>query len=368
MTQNSSRPVVVVTGSSGLIGHRTTLNFERKYTVVGLDIAAPQPDDSEIEWIKCDFTKDKSVGAALSEVRERFGSELASVIHLAAYYDFAGEPSPLYDELTVEGTRRLLSGLREFDRVEQFVFSSSLLVMKPCDPGKKLTEESPTQAEWEYPQSKLDAEEVIRQEHEAIPTVILRLAGAYDEAGHSPPITQNIRRIAETQLESYLFPGDADRGQAFVHLDDIVTCLERVVDKRKQLGGDTMLLIAEDECLSYESLQDKIGELIHGEEDWPTIRIPKIVAKAGAWAKEQLADSVDEKPFIKPWMVDLADAHYPVDNSRAQEVLGWRPEHRLSTILPAMIAGLKQNPRKWYQANELPLPDEKTLEQISAKR
>jgi hypothetical protein len=46
--------------------------------------------------------------------------------------------------------------------------------------------------------------------------------------------------------------------------------------------------------MSYAELQDCIGELVHGE-GWPTIRILKIVAKAGAWAQEKL---LGEETFI----------------------------------------------------------------------
>jgi hypothetical protein len=44
-----------------------------------------------------------------------------------------------------------------------------------------------------------------------------------------------------------------------------------------------VFLLAEPDVMSYEELQDQLGRLIHGRE-WPTIRIPKPVDKAGAWA------------------------------------------------------------------------------------
>src|SRR5690606_40589583 len=134
----------------------------------------------------------------LDHVRYRYGSQLASVIHLADYYDFSGEPSPLYDELTVEGSRRLLRELRDQDfQVEQFVFSSSLLGMQPEEEEGRLTESSPTEAEWAYPQSKLRAEQVIQEERGPIPAVILRIAGVYDDQCHSLPVSQQIARIYE---------------------------------------------------------------------------------------------------------------------------------------------------------------------------
>jgi nucleoside-diphosphate-sugar epimerase len=288
-------------------------------------------------------------------VESQHGREIASVAHLAAYYDFSGEPSPLYDELTVEGTRRLLRGLQDF-RVEQFIFSSSLLVMEPAEEGEKVTETSPVEGTWDYPRSKIEAEQVIRDTRGSIPAVILRLAGVYDEDCHSVPISQQIGRIHQKQFESYFFPGDADHGQAFVHLDDLVDAFVKTIERRGQLGDFEVLLIAEPDVMSYEELQDRIGELLHGRE-WPTIRIPKAVAKAGAWVKDKLA-SEDEPTFIKPWMVDLADQHYPVAIDRARGKLGWEPRRRLRSTIDEMVSRLKADPQRWYRENNLPPPDE----------
>jgi nucleoside-diphosphate-sugar epimerase len=325
--------------------------------VVGLDVKRPQKETAGADWIECDVTEDESVIRSLVAVRERYSDSVASVIHLAAYYDFSGEPSPLYRTLTVEGTRRLLRALQPF-KVEQFVFSSTLLVMKPVEEDELITERSEiesAQETWDYPRSKIEAERVIRQEHGAIPTAILRIAGVYDDNCHSIPIAQQISRIYEKRLESYFFPGDASHGQPFVHLNDLVDCFRKVVELRRELEAHEVLLIAEPDVMSYAELQDQIGELIHRQE-WPTIRIPKVVAKAGAWMQEKVAG--EEESFIKPWMVDLADAHYPVEIARARQILGWQPKHRLRDTLSRMIGDLKTDPRNWYQENKLLWPED----------
>jgi nucleoside-diphosphate-sugar epimerase len=355
MKSKFERPIMLVTGSAGLIGTKVVSTFSSNYEVVGLDLKRPEKSIAGTDFIECDLTQDESVVRALDTVREKHGERLASVIHLAAYYDFSGEPSDMYSKLTVQGTFRLLRKLREF-RTEQFVFSSSLLVMEPAEEeDEKLTEFSPLEDEpWDYPRSKIEAEKLIRQERGEIPTVILRIAGVYDEDCHSIPIAQHISRIYEKKFESYFFPGDKDHGQAFVHLDDLIDCIQRVVELREELKNQ-IFLIAEPDVMSYADLQDKLGELIHGKE-WTTIRIPKVVAKAGAWAQEKLAG--EEETFIKPWMVDLADAHYPIAIGHARERLGWKPKHTLSETLPEMIRGLKIDPRKWYEINGLSWPDE----------
>jgi hypothetical protein len=57
-------------------------------------------------------------------------------------------------------------------------------------------------------------------------------------------------------------------------------------------------------------------------------------------------------------MMWLADDHYDLDITRARQMLGWEPRHRLKTELPAMVRALKQDPAAWYKANNIkPPPD-----------
>lgn len=348
------RPLVVITGIAGLIGERVARELSSAYQVVGLDVERPD-QTLDCDWIEADLTSDKSVANAFKQIRDAHGPRIASVVHLAAYYEFTGEPSPLYDDLTVEGTRRVLAELRGF-QVEQFVFSSSLLVMKPLKKAKQtMVESSPTEAEWAYPQSKLAAERVIHEERGDVSVVVLRIAGVYDEMCHSLPISQQISRIRQRNFESHVFPGHTDHGQALVHLDDLIDCFRRVVDRRKDLGEEELFLVAEPDVMTYSNLQDRIGELLFGDE-WTTIEIPKWVAKAGAWVQNRFSRDKEDAPFIKPWMIELADDHYAVDMSKARDELGWEPAHRLRDTLDEMIANLKRDPRGWYEENNLPLP------------
>ncbi len=349
------KPVLVITGSSGMLGAALTEEFTRDYCVIGLDIRKPDQPVEDSEFLECDLTDDESVGRALDSIRGKHGEEIASVVHLAAYYDFSGGASRMYRQLTVEGTRRLIRGLQDFD-VEQFVYSSSLLVMKPVDEIRdrdELTEEAPTRAEWEYPESKLEAEQVLKEERGAIPVAVLRIAGVYTDECRSLPIGDHIRRIYEKELESFLFPGDKDHGQPFIHISDVVECFRKTVDKRNELNSWELFLISEPDTMSFDELQETLGELIHDRE-WPTLRIPKPVAKAGAWVKDKLPW---EDPFIKPWMVDMADDDYTVEIERARRRLDWDPSRRLRDSLVQIIDFLKRDPEEFYRINNLELPE-----------
>ncbi|MGH9627000.1 MAG: vitamin K epoxide reductase family protein, partial [Bryobacteraceae bacterium] len=328
-----------------------------------LDIARPHKKPEILDFIDCDLTKDDSVRKAMETVRERHGNRIASFVHLAAYYDFTGEPSPLYKELTIEGTRRLVRELQGFD-CEQFIFSSTLIVMKPAEEEEDVIDESSAvEPAWDYPKSKIATEKVIQEGKGAMKAVSLRIGGVYDKDTHTVPIAQQMSRIYEKTLESFLFPGDADHGQAFVHMDDLIDCVRKTIERRHELEPWEIFLIAEPDVMSYDELQETLGELIHGQE-WPTIRIPKVVAKAGAWAQGKIAG---DEAFIKPWMIELADDHYPVSIAYARRKLGWHPKKRLRTSLPEMVEQLKRDPYRWYTVNKLTPPDEARIPVLPEK-
>ena len=345
--------VVIVTGSSGFIGAAAVRRLAGSFRVVGFDREGNPHPPKEAECVCVDVTSERSVQDGLARVRYAYGDRIASVIHLAAYYDFSGEPSPKYEEVTVRGTERLLRGLRGF-QVQQLVFSSTMLVHAPSRPGQPITEDSPLAPEWAYPESKVRTEELLRAQRGEVPIVLLRVAGVYDDMCHSIPIAHQIQRVYERRLTSHIFPGDTARGrQSFMHVADLMAALARVVERRARLAPELTLLLGEPEALSYGELQEELGCLIHGEE-WKTRETPESVARAGAWLQDKLP--LGEEPFIKPWMVALADDDYEIDVTRARTLLDWEPRHALRTTLPRMVDALKADPMEWYRAHELDTP------------
>lgn len=344
---------ILITGTSGRIGYPLAKRLAESFNVVGFDRRAPSHPPPSAECLYVDLTSDASLRRGLQAIRELHGNRIVSVIHLAAYYDFSGAPSPLYEEITVRGTERLLRMLQDFE-VEQFIFSSSDLVYAPSAPGQRINEDSPLQPKWPYPESKVKTEQVIHAERGKIPAVILRIAGVYDDLCDSIPLAQQIQRIYEHDITAYVFPGDLSAGrQAFVHNDDVVDSILRAVARRRELPPEVTLLIGEPESLSYDELQRAFGRLIHGVE-WKTRAIPPVVAKVGARIQDMLP--LGRPSFIKPWMVDLADDNIELDITRARTMLGWDPKRSLRETLPKMIPVLKADPLAWYRGNEIKPP------------
>lgn len=342
------KEVIIITGCSGRIGFKLAERFAEKYQVVGFDIFLTGHLPG-VEFINVDVSSDESVIEGMDYVRKKYGNKIASVVHLAAYYSFTGGSWNHYQRITVDGTKRLLDSLKNFE-CGQFIFSSTMLVHAPCKPGQKITEDSPVIPSWDYPKSKVLVEALMHEVSDRIPTVALRIAGVYDDRCHSIPLSNQIQRIYENQLEGHVFAGDLSHGASFVHMDDVIDSIALCVEKRKQLPKELALLIGEEETMSYDELQREFSRLIYGKE-WTTIALSKPLAKIGAKVKQYIP--FIKKTFIQPWMIDLADDHYELSVARARKMLGWSPKKHVKDVLPLWIAELKKEPLAWYNENKL---------------
>ncbi len=341
--------VVIVTGSCGRIGSNVVRKLDPDFQIVGFELLKALYAAADEELVPVDLTSDESVHQAFTHIKDRYGTKIVSVIHLAAYYSFDQKHSPLYEKVTVQGTERLLKALQNFE-LEQFIFSSTMLVYAPTEPGHPINEGSLVSPKWDYPLSKVHTENVIHEMRGKAKAVILRIAGVYDDHCHSIPISHQIQRIYEQQLESRLFSGNIHHGASFLHMDDLVDAIALAVQKRKELPEELILLLGEPKTMSYDELQRTISRLIRGTE-FKTWRVPKWFAKLGAAVQGMIP--FIPKPFVKPWMIDLADDHYELDISKAKKILGWAPKKDLEETLPIMIEELKADPKGWYKKNQL---------------
>jgi nucleoside-diphosphate-sugar epimerase len=352
------KETILVTGTSGRIGYAIAKRLaeeQQSFNVIGFDRKAPSHPLPGAKCVYVDLTNEESTLRGLQAISDLHGDRIASVIHLAAYYDFSGASSPLYDKVTLGGTRRLLRLLQDFN-VEQFIFSSTILVQAPSRHGERIKEDSPLDIppSWAYPKSKIETEKVIHAERGEIPVVILRIAGVYDDLCHSIPLALQIQRIYERDPVAYFSPGDPSTGrQPYVHIDDAVDAILLAFAHRKELPPEVILLIGETESLSYDELQRAFGQLIHGVE-WNTRAIPPLVAKTGVRLLKFLP--LGRFASIAPWMIDVAQENMELDITQARTMLGWKPQHSLRETLPKMVSGLKADPFTWYHENELKLP------------
>ena len=87
------RPIILITGAGGNLGSALAAALSRDYRIVGLDRTA---DGGDYPTFAADFANAAAIELAMTRLRERFGSKIASVVHLVAYFDQTGKDNPLY--------------------------------------------------------------------------------------------------------------------------------------------------------------------------------------------------------------------------------------------------------------------------------
>ncbi|MGT2467618.1 NAD-dependent epimerase/dehydratase family protein (plasmid) [Mesorhizobium atlanticum] len=243
----------------------------------------------------------------------------------------------------------LLAGLRAGSDVQQFVFSSTMLVHKPGEPGIFITEDWPIGPTWAYPESKVRTEAIIAAERGNVPTVMLRFAGVYDDGCHSPPWPIRYSGSTNASLNRIFTPAQHRMARPMSTWTTQWTRLPAPWNAAPVLAAETVILIGEPDTLSYDELQHSFMRQIH-DESYEEFSVPGPIAKIGAWVEGNI---LGQKPFIKPWMIDRANDHYALDPSRAKKLLGWVPKHSLRKTIPKMVAALKANPLAFYRENGL---------------
>ncbi len=351
----NDKPFIMITGADGALGRLLTQAFKFQYQIIRIDRPGNSCD------VEIDLSRENSVNLGMKLVAEKFGRRLKAVFHLAAYFDFSGKDSPLYQALNVDGTRYLLNSLQDFE-VDRFIYPSTMLIHKPCSLGETINEDWEVSPKWAYPKSKAAAEETIEHHAKDIPYTIVRLAGIYSDTHAVPTLAHQISRIYEKDFKSAVYAGDKKAGQSFLHTDDMLALFENLVERSDALPKKGAYLVGETETLSYQVLQNQIGCLIHGDRVWKTYTVPELIAKGGAWMEEQaepvVPDHFDkgEEPFIRPFMIDLASDHYALDTSKIKKAIDWEPTRSLKDTLPTIIENLKKDPSKWYEQNGIVEP------------
>src|SRR5512147_886513 len=122
--------------------------------------------------MQIDLRDRASVAGAFRRIREEGGADF--VVHLAAYYDFTGEPHEDYQRTNVDALRSVLEECRQL-RLRRFVFASSLAASEFPPSGIRLTEASPANGSHPYAVTKQRGEELLR-EFADVPSVVVRLA------------------------------------------------------------------------------------------------------------------------------------------------------------------------------------------------
>lgn len=358
-TPESNAPCVLILGAQGFIGKRLRQRLSSDYTLlcvdvsplVGLEAMISSKASSGEEFL---FRYDLGDPAQIEELFEEIGPErqerIVAVVHLAAYYDFMNKEDSRYERL--QSSMPVLLGA-----VEKYVpddapliYASSMAAMAPTEPGQKLTPDSPRLGAWAYPQHKIASEKLLEGSTIPNPIVELVLSGVYSDLCELVPLFQQIERVRQNSFEAYFYPGDAQRGLTYVHVDDCVEAFALAVTSMNGREGVHRLLIGEPQPMAYKAIHDRACETFFGRTK-PLFPVPRFVAKLGASVLNTLGRIAGRRRFIQSWMVTFAGEHFEFDISRTTQELGWQPKHDIHQRLDRILSVAHHHPSLWLETN-----------------
>lgn len=173
---------ILITGGAGFIGINLVeklLSLESEITVVDLPSANFSALPPGISVIKSDIKEMDSYRNAIMEAE--------FVFHLAAKTDLSGKTINDYMD-NYEGTRILLSTLKNNRKLKRFVYYSTQLTVGIFNETRFIDEHEPYKTKTLYGKSKILGEEIVLEEctQSKIPFVIIRPTSVYGPYGKEP--------------------------------------------------------------------------------------------------------------------------------------------------------------------------------------
>jgi len=218
---------ILVTGGAGRLGLRVSrLLLEHGYQVRVLDVDVPRNRrrvgslKGEIEVVWGDVRETEQVRSSLA------GAD--AVVHMAAVLPPKTDEHPeLARSINVEGTRVVVSAIRDSGRRIPLVYSSSIAVFgatphaeEPVSP-----ERNPAHPEEVYTVTKFEAENIIRES--GVDHVILRLPAAFD---------------LEASAMKLIYRVPLDNRFEFCHPDDTILAIVNSVRFFDSVKGRTLVV------------------------------------------------------------------------------------------------------------------------------
>jgi nucleoside-diphosphate-sugar epimerase len=223
-----------------------------------------------------------------------------------------------FREVNVRPVRRLLEACSRQSSIKRFVLVGSQGAAGPTpSPDRPLSETDPCHPVSAYGQSKLEAEEVVREFWRQVPCTIVRLSAVYG------PRDVNLLRIFRSAALKGKVPqiGMQPKSLTLAHVQDVVEGIYRAGTAKNSPGE--IYFLGSEEVYSFEDIRAALAQAIDKKV---VIRVvPNLVVKGMMLYADFLS-----KVFKKDVLLNrdrLATLSYPCwvcDVSKARRDLGYR--------------------------------------------
>ena len=346
-------PAILLTGGSGFLGRNLLAELADKYRFFVIarrtQAEARAPVHPNITWLQADLAERWDLAQCFDLIEAQGGVDV--VLHFAAYYDFTGEENPEYQRTNVDGLSNVLALCRKL-APKRFVFSSSLAACELPREGACLTEANAPDGRHVYAQSKAQGEDLVRAAQRFFPTCIVRLGCLFSDFCEYPPLFVFLATWLSRSWKATVLGGQGQSAIPYIHIRDGVAFFRQLLERLDVLGPAQVLIASTNRPVSHLELFERATGYWYGRAREPFF-MPKYLAWAGLYAMDLMGTLLGERPFERPWMGAYIDTVMTTDAHRTYELLGWKPNPRLSILrrLPILLENFRVDPLQWNERN-----------------
>ena len=328
---------VLITGATGFIGTNLSLHYAQMgHQVVGVSKEATHAErenaadliQAGVELLKGSITDEVLLRQAINGVDV--------VFHIAAAMREANIPDQVFWDVNVNATRRLLEFSKE-QGVSRFIYCSSIGAMG-WSMQKPANEHSPCKPEDIYQVTKKAAEELCLEYHKthSYPVVIIRPADVY-----GPRDRRLLKLFKGIKKGRFVMIGSGKNEHHMVHVNDLVAAFSLAATVEEAVGQ--IFIIAEDCPVQLNRLVEIVAE--ETGSSLPKFSAPLLPVQAAAVVVEGICKPLGIQPPLYPRRVDFFRTDYSFDITKAQQVLGYKPQFDIRRGVRDTL--------KWYKQREM---------------
>jgi len=346
---------VVITGSSGYLGSALCADLAADHRVVGIDRRPPSSALRQAAvralWEDVDISNAPVVSDAFQRVAHKQGG-IDFVIHFAVYYHYGRRWRREYDIHNIQGTRNVIEAASRTG-AGRIIFAASIASLVPPPLGEALNEDAADMADFPYCRSKAAGERLCVERLDGLPAVVLRIGGVFSDWCELPPLYSLIRLWSRRGPIGRCIPGRGRTGFPYIHRDELVRFVRRVIEKNDVLSRHEVLFASEDGCTCHDDLFPPIRRLCGESASAGPIHVPPPLAALFLYLKLAANGLRRRQTYEQPWMLTYADRPLRVDTRRTRQKLDWRPQDEYSILnrMSVVIANFRNHRRYWQTRN-----------------
>jgi nucleoside-diphosphate-sugar epimerase len=350
---NGKIPTLIITGASGFVGRTLLDDLKNDHRIFAIARRSQEecnaPIHPNIAWIRADISEPAHMSRAFREINTAGGAD--HLLHLAAFYEFAGENTPEYRTTNVDGTKIVLEHAKNLD-LKLLMFASSVAACSFPEPGEFIDENSPPDGEHIYAWSKRVGEEMIRNYAKDRPAIIARFGAVYSDWCEYPPLFMFLNTWLGNSWRAHILAGKGISAIPYIHIRDITSFIRKLLNNYQKLSPAEVLVACTKGATTHLDLYTLATKYYHGRT-YKAIFIPQILSSLGLFLMYYAGKLVNHLPFERPWMRKYIDLQLNVENKYTTRKISWSPNPRylIENRIPFMLERLKSEPYAWHMKN-----------------